>query len=55
MAVQFIKEGISASDAAVADRKVRDTVSDILDNIRLRGDEAVREYSTKFDRWSPPS
>jgi sulfopropanediol 3-dehydrogenase len=30
-------------------------VSDILDNIRLRGDEAVREYSTKFDRWSPPS
>jgi sulfopropanediol 3-dehydrogenase len=55
MAVKFVKEGISASDAAVADRKVRDTVSDILDNIRLRGDEAVREYSTKFDRWSPPS
>ena len=55
MAVEFVKQGISASDAAVADRKVRDTVSGILDNIRLRGDEAVREYSTQFDRWSPPS
>jgi sulfopropanediol 3-dehydrogenase len=55
MTVRFVKTGISAEDAASADRKVRDIVSAILDDIRVRGDDAVREYSLKFDTWSPPA
>ena len=55
MAVRHVKTGISKNAAATADRKVRDIVSGILDDIRLRGDVAVREYSTKFDSWSPPT
>jgi sulfopropanediol 3-dehydrogenase len=55
MAVRHVKTGISKNAAAKADKKVRDTVSGILDDIRLRGDAAVREYSTKFDNWSPPT
>jgi sulfopropanediol 3-dehydrogenase len=55
VAIQYLKSGISADDASVADKRVRDTVTGILDDIRARGDAAVREYSAKFDRWSPPS
>jgi sulfopropanediol 3-dehydrogenase len=55
MAVRHLKTGISKNAAATADKKVRDVVSGILDDIRLRGDAAVREYSTKFDNWSPPT
>jgi sulfopropanediol 3-dehydrogenase len=35
--------------------QVRDTVAQVIDDIRNRGDAAVREYSEKFDKWSPPS
>lgn len=30
-------------------------VKDVIDDIRSRGDEAVRHYSEKFDKWSPSS
>ena len=39
----------------VSDAKVAETVSTILDQVRRRGDEAVREYSERFDGWSPES
>jgi sulfopropanediol 3-dehydrogenase len=32
---------------------VRETVSTVLSDIRARGDAAVREYSERFDKWSP--
>ena len=35
------------------DRKVRQTVEDILADVKKRGDAAVREYSEKFDKWTP--
>ena len=35
------------------DRKVRQTVEDILTDVKKRGDSAVREYSEKFDQWVP--
>ncbi|MFT4267749.1 MAG: histidinol dehydrogenase [Xenophilus sp.] len=35
------------------DAQVRQTVETLLTDIERRGDEAVREYSAKFDRWSP--
>lgn len=34
---------------------VRDTVTEVIAAVRSRGDDAVREYSTKFDHWSPES
>ena len=30
-------------------------VAGIIDDVRSRGDEAVREYSERFDNWSPTS
>ena len=34
---------------------VRATVEDVIADIRERGDAAVRDYSEKFDGWSPES
>jgi histidinol dehydrogenase len=34
---------------------VPEIVSGVIATIRSRGDQAVREYSEKFDRWSPVS
>ncbi|ELP66396.1 histidinol dehydrogenase [Streptomyces turgidiscabies] len=34
---------------------VRTTVEAVIADIRARGDEAVREYSERFDRFSPAS
>ena len=30
-------------------------VEDVIADVTLRGDAAVRQYSEKFDKWSPPS
>jgi sulfopropanediol 3-dehydrogenase len=37
-----------------ADRQVSRVVEGILREIEDRGDAAIREYSDRFDRWSPP-
>ncbi|MEO0562327.1 MAG: histidinol dehydrogenase, partial [Chloroflexota bacterium] len=55
MAVEYIKRGKTVDELAQADEKVQQTVRGILADIRDRGDEAVRELSEKFDKWSPES
>jgi sulfopropanediol 3-dehydrogenase len=53
--IRVLKKGISEAEAHEADRKVRETVERILDDVAVRGDEAVRELSAKFDKWQPRS
>ncbi|OOZ37420.1 histidinol dehydrogenase [Solemya velesiana gill symbiont] len=36
---------------SVSDGAVNNTVNDIIDNIRSRGDEALLEYTNRFDGW----
>jgi sulfopropanediol 3-dehydrogenase len=43
------------ADAAIGDAKVRAVVEEMLAAIGARGDAAVREYSERLDKWSPPS
>ena len=50
---RFLKEGISQEEKDDADAKVRKTVEDILDDIKARGDAALKDYSGKFDNWRP--
>jgi sulfopropanediol 3-dehydrogenase len=52
---KILKPGISDEAAHAADVKVQQIVAGILEDIRLRGDDAVRELSIKFDNWDPPS
>lgn len=35
-------------------RAIEETVRGILEDVRRRGEEAVREYSRRFDGWDPP-
>src|SRR3954467_10451786 len=51
----YLKRRISAEVTDELDRQVRQTVESILDDVKKRGDRAVRELSEKFDKWSPPS
>ena len=55
MAIQYLKKGKNEADRAVDDVKVRGVVEDILKAIEERGDNAVREYSQKFDNYTPES
>jgi sulfopropanediol 3-dehydrogenase len=53
--IRVLKHGASEAEKTEADRKVRQTVETILDDIAARGDLAVRELSAKFDKWEPAS
>ncbi len=53
--IRHIKTGLSAETKAENSAQVRKTVEEILANIAARGEAAVREYSEKFDKWSPAS
>jgi sulfopropanediol 3-dehydrogenase len=52
---RYLKRGMDASAIEEADAKVRATVEGILDAVKTRGDAAIREFSEKFDKWSPKS
>ena len=55
MAVKYIKKGMAADESAANQAKTRQIVESILSDVETRGDEAVRELSSKFDKWSPES
>ena len=50
---RYLKTGIGEDAKAEADVQVRRTVEEVLAAIDARGDAAVREYSERFDGWSP--
>ncbi|ANI40241.1 histidinol dehydrogenase [Mycolicibacterium vaccae] len=50
---QILKRATVLENGSARDADVMSTVADVIADIRRRGDEAVREYSTKFDNWSP--
>jgi sulfopropanediol 3-dehydrogenase len=53
MSKTYLKEGVPAAQVAKDLAGVKETVSGVIADIRERGDAAVREYSAKFDNWSP--
>lgn len=48
---QFISE--LNKRAGETDKRVTQAVSEIIENVKLRGDEAVRDYTIKFDGKAP--
>ena len=64
MAPRYLKRKIDSSSIGKPDSKtipsapavdVPGIVRGVIDDIRRNGDAAVRLYSEKFDKWSPPS
>jgi sulfopropanediol 3-dehydrogenase len=51
---QHIKSAVSADSVTQDLSAVRRTVQEVIADIRERGDQAVRDYSERFDGWSPP-
>jgi sulfopropanediol 3-dehydrogenase len=53
--IRQLKSGQPAAIKAENSLQVRQTVEKILGDISARGEQAVREYSHQFDKWSPPA
>lgn len=49
----YVKEPRRPPDAVT--KEIRSTVSTVISDVARRGTDAVREYSERFDDWSPPS
>jgi sulfopropanediol 3-dehydrogenase len=55
MSKTYLKQAVPAAQVASNLAGVKETVTSVIAGIRERGDAAVREYSAKFDNWSPGS
>ena len=55
MTIEYLKKGKHAADRAIDDAKVSKIVEDTLQAIAAKGDEALREFSIKFDNYNPTS
>ena len=55
MPVKYLKRGISDIARNAEDQGVKAVVESALKEIETRGDSAIREYSERFDKYSPPS
>jgi sulfopropanediol 3-dehydrogenase len=51
--IRYLKTSKPVDAQAEIASQVRDIVADIIANVGSNGDVAVREYSLKFDKWSP--
>ncbi len=51
----YLKTAAGNAEDRVRLEAVRETVTQVIADVRARGDVAVREYSEKFDGWSPDS
>jgi sulfopropanediol 3-dehydrogenase len=51
----YLKRGQEPEAIRAAGEQVSETVRGILADLEARGDQAVRDYSRKFDRWDPPA
>ncbi len=53
--IRYLKKSKPVEAQAEIASQVRDTVEQIIANIGINGDTAVREYSKQFDKWDPVS
>jgi sulfopropanediol 3-dehydrogenase len=51
--VEYLKKAIEKPEEDIS--AVQDAVSEILEKVKMKGIDAVRYYSEKFDNWSPKS
>lgn len=49
----FLKSATTQPTGEADTKQVRRIVEEVIADISARGDDALREYSTKFDKWNP--
>ncbi|MGC3871668.1 histidinol dehydrogenase [Halomonas sp. GXIMD04776] len=52
MTIRHLKSAAASAGAEAEDQRVTQAVRGMLDDIRERGEVAVREYAQKFDNWT---
>nr|WP_298377471.1 histidinol dehydrogenase [uncultured Halomonas sp.] len=52
MTIRHLKSAAASAGADAEDQRVTQAVRGMLDDIRERGEVAVREYAKKFDNWT---
>jgi sulfopropanediol 3-dehydrogenase len=55
VSIKYLKQGKTDAAKAIDDAQVSEIVKSTLKAIEVRGDEAVREFSDKFDNYTPKS
>jgi sulfopropanediol 3-dehydrogenase len=55
VSIKYLKQGKTDAAKAIDDAEVSEIVKSTLKAIEARGDEAVREFSEKFDNYTPKS
>ena len=50
---RYLKTGCTPAQTTADAKKVRDTVTTIIEDIESRGEAALRDISEKFDHWNP--
>ena len=53
--INYLKSGATQEQKKESNKKVQSIVEDIIGEIEDSGDQAVRNYSEKFDNWTPES
>ncbi|TLU66917.1 histidinol dehydrogenase [Thalassotalea litorea] len=53
--INYLKKGPSLEEKAESNKQVQTIVEDIIADIEKNGDQAVKNYSEKFDKWTPES
>ena len=53
MSIRYIKKGKSSLEKNIEEEKVSETVQNVLKEIEVSGDKAVRNLSQKFDNYDP--
>ncbi|QBY04196.1 histidinol dehydrogenase [Thalassotalea sp. HSM 43] len=53
--IRYLKKGPSNQEKETQNQEVRNIVEGIIKDIEENGDNAVRQYSEKFDNWNPES
>lgn len=53
--INYIKKGPTQEEKVESNKKVQAIVEDIIADIEKNGDNAVKNYSEKFDDWTPES
>jgi sulfopropanediol 3-dehydrogenase len=53
--IRQLKKAAASGAPRQGSPEVAEVVAGVIADVRARGDEAVREYSERFDRWSPES
>jgi len=53
--IRYIKKGPTQEEKSESNKQVQQIVEDIITDIEKNGDQAVKNYSEKFDKWTPKS